>query len=181
MAEIKRWEILARRLLVDDEWLQVRADDVLTASGAVVAGYYTVRKKDFVILVPLTADGQLVLIREYKHAVGEVVWSLPAGIINAGEEPAAAAGRELEEETGYQAGTIELLGRYIVSDAFVADYAYFYLARDLCYTGALHFDASEEIEVRLMPFAEALAATVRGELFIGLGQMAALLLAAARL
>ncbi len=181
MTEIKKWQILARRLLVDDEWLQVRADDVLTGSGAVLHGYYTVRKKDFALVVAVTEDGQVLLIREYKHAAGEVVWALPAGIIDAGEDAAAAAARELEEETGWRARTIELLGRYIVSDAFVADYAYFYLARNLTDTGVQHFDSSEQIEVCLMPFAEAVAATVRGELFVGLGAVAALLLAKQRL
>ncbi len=181
MTEIKKWQVLARRLPVDDEWLQVRADDVMTGSGVVLRGYYTVRKKDFALIVPVTDDGQLLLIREYKHAIGEVVWALPAGIIDAGEDAAAAAARELEEETGYRARTIELLGRYIVSDAFVADYAYFYLARDLIDTGVQHFDSSEQIAVSLMPFDEAVAATVRGELFPSLGAVAALLLAKQRL
>ena len=181
MSEIKQWQVLARRLPVDDEWLQVRADDVLTGTGATLHGYYTVRKKDFALVVPVTDDGQLLLIREYKHAAGEVVWALPAGVIDDGENPAAAAMRELEEETGWRARTIEPLGRYIVSDAFVADYAYFYLARNLDDTGEQHFDSSEQIEVHFMPFAEALAATVRGELFVGLSAMTALMLASQRL
>lgn len=176
MSEIKKWQILARRLPIDDTWLQVRADDVLTGSGAVIEGYYTVRKKDFAIVVPLTDDEQVLLIREYKHAAADVVMSLPAGIIDTGEAPMQAAARELEEETGYRARSIELLGKYIVSDAFVADWAYFYLARGITPDGEIHLDAGEQIETQLMPFATAVAAAARGELFVGLGQLTALLL-----
>jgi len=177
---VKKWQIIERRLVVDNPWLQVYEDDMLTGTGVRVDGYYTVRKRDFAAVVPLTSDGQVLLIREYKHAVGEVVWSLPAGIVDQGEDAATAAARELHEETGYVAASLEHLGTWVVSDAFVADKAHLFVAYDVQASGAAQLEASEEIECQLMPFAEAIRAVEAGVLFSGVGLVAALLLAARR-
>lgn len=175
---VKAWQLLRREMAVDDDWLKVYRDTVLTGSGVQIEGYYTVSKRDFALVVPITTAGDLVLIREYKHAVGAVVYSLPAGIVDEGEDAATAAARELGEETGYVATDLLPLGTWCISDAFVADRGHLFLARGAYLAGAARLEASEEIEVELMPFAEAVRQVQAGVLFAGLAAVAAVLLAA---
>jgi 8-oxo-dGTP pyrophosphatase MutT (NUDIX family) len=97
------WQVEARRTILADRWIRVHADRVRTNRGTLLDPFYVVEGWHWVCLVPWLPDGRVVCVEQYRHAAQQVCLELPAGNIDAEEEPAAAALRELTEETGYRA------------------------------------------------------------------------------
>jgi 8-oxo-dGTP pyrophosphatase MutT (NUDIX family) len=102
------WKLLNSRTLIEDRWITVRSNDYLTRDGREIDGYYLVERSNFVIIVAENR-GKLVMIREFRPGTGRQYLTLPAGHIDAGEEPVAAAARELQEETGFEGRNGRLL------------------------------------------------------------------------
>jgi len=102
------------------------------------------------VILPLLDDGRVVLIRNVRHTVGKVLWELPAGTLEAGEAPEACAAREVEEETGYRAGTIVPLTEFFASPGILNERMHGFLATDLEPTRQ-SLDHDEEIEVFPIP------------------------------
>lgn len=98
----QKWGTSRSREIVKDRWIDLRADDCVTASGGDVAPYYVLTYPDWVHVVAVTPEGCLVLVRQYRHAVGEVITELPGGMMDPTDvDDEQAARRELAEETGY--------------------------------------------------------------------------------
>ncbi|RZV54753.1 MAG: NUDIX hydrolase [Deltaproteobacteria bacterium] len=102
------------------------------------------------VILPLLDDGRVVLIRNVRHTVGKVLWELPAGTLEAGEAPSACAAREVEEETGYRAGTLVPLTDFFASPGILNERMHGFLATDL-EQSAQSLDHDEEIEVFPIP------------------------------
>ena len=102
------WKLLNSRTVIDDEWITVRSNDYLTRDGRSLNGYYLIERGDFVVIVA-ECRGKLVLVREHRVGTGRQYLGFPAGYIEAGEAPVAAAMREFQEETGFQALSGKLL------------------------------------------------------------------------
>jgi ADP-ribose pyrophosphatase len=126
--------------------------------------WYYVDTPPSVMIVPLTADGNLVLVRQYRHNLKAHVLEFPAGTISDGEEPEAAALRELEEETGYAlAGgeTLRPLGAFYSLPSETNKYTHVFLAAPVAPAGAARGDTEIEryfdMSVVLLPIAEALS------------------------
>ncbi len=115
-----------------------------------------------VVILPLVAPDQVCLIRNYRVAVGETLWELPAGTLEPSEDPAKCAHRELVEETGYRAGKIEKLCEFFVSPGILHERMHLFLASDLS-TGAAAPESGEEIEPRVMSLDDALRMIETGE------------------
>lgn len=109
-------------------------------------------------------DEGVVLIRQYRHAASGYLWEIPAGTLAPGEHPDACAERELEEEAGVRAGSLEKLGALFTAPGFCNEVIHVYLAQGLTAT-PVNRDPDEVItEVRRVPLAEALAMIARGEI-----------------
>lgn len=109
-----------------------------------------------VIVLPILDDGRVVMIRNHRFAVGQTLWELCAGTLEAGEPPAECAGRELIEETGYEAGRIEPLTTFYTSPGFTNETMHAFLATRLSHVGQ-QLEATEQIEVELLPRPEVMA------------------------
>ncbi len=109
---------------------------------------------DWVNVIPITPDDQVVFIRQFRHGVKEVTLEVPGGMVDAGEDPAAAALRELREETGFAGEAAEDLGYVYSNPAIMNNRTYTYVARDVQLVGELALDPFEQIEVVLYPLAE---------------------------
>ncbi len=116
-----------------------------------------------VIILPVDADGNLLFVRQYRHAAGLDLLELPAGTLDEGEAPEACAGREVREETGMAAGKLEHLGGFYLAPGYSTEYMNVYLATDL-HHDPLEADADEFLSVERIPVEEALAIATRGEL-----------------
>ena len=123
------------------------------------------------------ADPDIILIRQYRHAAGQFLIELPAGRIDQGEKPLAAAKREMVEETGFRAKKWTLLTKYFASPGFLGEWMQIYLAEDLR-AGTATPEEDEHIEIHRVPLSEAmrLVASNRihdGKTLIGLSLFAA--------
>ena len=177
---VRPWEVSASRPRIDDAWFRVRQDDVEMPSGASIDGYYVWESPHIATVVPVTPDGLFVLCRQYRHAVGRVMLQVPAGIVAEGESPEAAARRELEEETGYRAGTLEHLGDIAVYPTKLSGWHHLYLAREVVPDGARMDDPHEPIEVVLTAAEELYRMIDNNEFQVG-DSVSAVLIAFRRL
>lgn len=116
-----------------------------------------------VVMLPVTKDGKLVLVRQWRRATGQVLLELPAGTLDEGEAPLATAGRELQEEIGYKAGRITPMGGFFSAPGILTEYLHLYLAEDL-EESQLDPDENEELDICEMTLQEALEAVEKGEI-----------------
>jgi ADP-ribose pyrophosphatase len=112
---------------------------------------------DWANIIPLTANNEVVLIRQYRHGSEEFTIEIPGGCVDAGEEPQDSAMRELREETGYMADNCELLGAVRPNPALLANRCSLYLARGVTLQSCQKLDAGEDIKVFTTPLKEVFA------------------------
>jgi ADP-ribose pyrophosphatase len=145
--QILPWRVLESELILDNRWAKVRRDSCQIASGLIIPDYFYWEGGDFVQVLALTTTNDVVLTRQYKHGVKEVVLELPAGFIDADDEnPLLAAQRELREETGFAGGEWTSLGALNVSSAKATTRAFVFLAQNVSLVGTQKLDPNEEIE-----------------------------------
>jgi ADP-ribose diphosphatase len=166
------WETLDRRYLWQSRWYNLRQDRVRTAAGHEFT-YTLVEHPGAVWVVPVTGDGQVVLIWSYRHPVGEHCLEVPAGGLLPGLSPEEAARRELEEEAGGRAAEWRYVGRFYTSNGTSNEVAYVYLATGV-ELGEAHREPTEDLEVRLVSVDEALRLARSGEMSDGPSALALL-------
>ena len=99
---MKPWKILSSVQTFKDRFLSLRTDKCEREDGHIVPAYHVLEFTDWVTVIPITDEGEIVLVREYRHAAGKVMLGLPGGIMDDGETSVQDAGaREQREETGY--------------------------------------------------------------------------------
>ena len=126
-----------------------------------------VRHPPAVVLIPVQDDGRVVLIRQYRHALKRTLWELPAGSVEDGESPEAAAARECEEEIGQAPGRVERLGGFFPTPGYCDEEMIFFKVSALGppAPGSPHRpDEDEDIEARAMTVADAKAMVANGEI-----------------
>jgi 8-oxo-dGTP pyrophosphatase MutT (NUDIX family) len=159
------WEILSSKYVVKDRWLTLRADDCRNADGQVIAPYYVLEYPPWVNVLALTPERNVVLIKQYRHGIRQVILELPGGAVD--EQDASildAAQRELREETGYMAEQWREIGTFCASPNNHTNTAHCFLAFGARYVTEPQREASEHIEVVLMSLDELLELAYQGEL-----------------
>ena len=112
-------------------------------------------------VLPVDADGNVTMVRQFRYALGEELWELPAGKLEAGEDPFEAAKRELSEECGLTADTYTELGVVYPTVGYDSERIYLWAAEGL-HTVGQHLDAGEFLDVVKVPFAQALGLVMDG-------------------
>lgn len=145
--------------------LKVRVDEVLLQPGGHSARREVVEHPGAVAIVPLTEDGRVLLVRQYRYAAGVELLEIPAGTLEPGEDLATCARRELSEETGGRALVLELLATVFTSPGFCDERIHIYLARlDPEAVGGQHPDEDERLHVEAVPLAKALDMALAGRI-----------------
>jgi 8-oxo-dGTP pyrophosphatase MutT (NUDIX family) len=116
--------------------------------------FYRIESPDWVNVIALTGSDEIVMIRQFRHGAGKETLEIPGGLVDEGEDPAAAAGRELLEETGYLASTLEPLGDVSPNPALFGNRLHSFLAGGCVKVSEIQNDAHEETVVELVPLRE---------------------------
>jgi len=147
-----RWEVLKREVTFEHPFARMVVD-TLERDGETRPYYIIESPADAVAVVAVTGDSKLVLTRQYRHPVGEIIYDLPGGRAEPDEAPIESAWRELQEETGYRANHIEPLGSLNPFPGSIRITMHLFFAKDL-EAGYQKLDPGEELEVQLMSFEE---------------------------
>jgi ADP-ribose pyrophosphatase len=135
--------------------VNLRVDTIEVADGLNVRRE-VVEHPGAVVIVPVDDQGRILWIRQYRYAVGKELLEMPAGTLERDETPEACALREVAEETGFQAASLEALGTYYSAPGFCTEYMYAYAATGLSQASGAHADDDEDIEVEPLSVEESL-------------------------
>ncbi len=161
----KPWRVLKSNVSIRDRWLTVRSDTCQLHCGRVIDPYYVIEYPPWINVVALTADNQIVLVRQYRHGAGEVITEIPCGVIDSADEaPADAAARELAEETGYEGDPPRLMGSFYANPANQNNRVFSFFIAKARPTGVQRLDPNEEIDVVLANPAEFLRSVMNGDI-----------------
>jgi ADP-ribose pyrophosphatase len=155
-------EILASEELFNGRVVKLSIDEVRLPDGR-TARWERVSHPGAVGIVPLLEDGRVVMVRQYRHAVGGVLLEIPAGKLDTGESPEDTARRELAEEVGLKAGEMLKLAEFYNSPGYSDEYFHLFLARELSPEPG-EPEADEFLEVEKIPLEEAARMISNGEI-----------------
>jgi ADP-ribose pyrophosphatase len=159
--------VLSSRAVYTGRIFDVTVDRVRLPHGR-EADLEIVRHDGSVVLLPITGDGRVLLVRQYRHAVGQFLWELPAGSLEQGEDPAVGAARECHEELGLIAARLEPLHTLYPTPGFCTEAMTFFRATELRSPGPddaqAHQDEDESIEVGSFTPTEIRAMIERAEI-----------------
>jgi len=116
-----------------------------------------------VVIIPVDQNGNVLLVRQYRHAAEQDLLELPAGTLDDDEEPEVCAAREIREETGMQASILTKLGDFYLAPGYSTEFMHVFLATGLSYN-PLAPDVDEFLSVETVPVAEAIQRAERGEI-----------------
>lgn len=157
-----RAKILSSEVLYQGKVFQLQRDRVIEPGG-VRAERDIIVHPGSVVILPIFEDGRVLLIRQYRHSIGEFLWELVAGRKEPGETPLVAARRELIEETGYRAKRLRKLLRVVPTPGFVSEWMWIFAAEGLT-QGAAEPEADERITARTFTWKQAEQMIQRGTL-----------------
>lgn len=156
------WSRLSSLYLFESQWFNLRQDGVVLPNGDRIT-YTLVEHPGFSMAVPLLADGRVVLESLYRYTVQEYLLECPSGGLD-GDNPEDAARRELFEETGYAAGSLRPLGSFYGNTGISDELFHLFLATDLEDTGQTRREATEQMELVLVPLQEAFQLAISGKI-----------------
>lgn len=141
------WKTLSSEYLIKRPWLTARRDKVQLPDGRILDEYYVLEYPTWVNVIAITKEGDMVLVRQYRHALGRTNFELVAGVLEKGEDPLVAAQRELLEETGYSGGEWKELMQLSANSSTMTNLTHCFLAEGVEKTALQNLDESEDLEV----------------------------------
>jgi len=158
------WETLSSEYIVRHKYFVARKDSCRTSDGKIIDPYFVVELPPTATALALTDDGKVVLVKQYRHPIGEVIYETPGGFIDEGEDAVTGMKRELLEETGYSFSKVEHLGRIAANPALLNNFTDLYLATGGRQTAVQQLDYNEKIEIVLVSMDELLDLLKRQEI-----------------
>ena len=164
MNDERKWEIISSEYLIRRPWLTARRDHVRLPTGVENPEFYILEYPDWVNVIAITRKGEFVMIRQYRHGLGETRYELCAGVSEEGEDPIDSARRELLEETGYGGGEWQLWMTISANPSTTTNLTYCYLATNVELMSTQQLEETEDITVHLLTEKEVKALLVNDEI-----------------
>ena len=150
-----KWKTLSSEYLFNDLWFKVRKDICESPQGKIINPYYVYEFPEWATAFPLTEDNKVIMVKQYRHPVGEVCLELPGGCVDATDNDyQAAIARELLEETGYTFSSYEPLGKISANPSTNTNWMHMFLAKGGVKISEQKLDYNEEIIVELYSIDE---------------------------
>ncbi len=164
MTEIPHWPLLATEQLADCKVFTVSRTTVRSPRTGDTHPFFRIDSTPWVNIIALTPDQDVVMVRQFRHGPREVTLEIPGGMVDAGEDPGAAALRELLEETGYSAARARQIGVVNPNPALFGNSCFTFLAEGAERVADIHNDGTEHTEVELVPLADVPSRLAGGDI-----------------
>lgn len=148
------WKIISSEYLSKHQYFTARKDKCETPSGKIIDEYFVVELPPSACAVAITKEGQVLMVKQYRHPIAETILELPGGFVDENEDPALAMKRELKEETGYDFPNVILVGKVAANPGVLNNYTYLFLAQEGVKTGEQELDKNEELTPELISLEE---------------------------
>jgi ADP-ribose pyrophosphatase len=156
------FEVLKSEVLMKGRAFCIRRDYLKTPDGRETK-YDIIEHSGSVVIIPVDEKGNVLLVRQYRHATGGDLLELPAGTLDEDEDPEVCAAREIREETGMAAGKLTRLGDFYLAPGYSTEFMVVFLATGLSHD-PLDADEDEFLSLEAIPIAEAIQMAERGEI-----------------
>ena len=156
------FELLKSEILMKGRAFTIRQDHLKTPDGRETK-FEIIEHSGSVVIIPIDENGNVLLVRQYRHATGQDLLELPAGTLDDNEAPETCAAREIREETGMAAGNLTKLGEFYLAPGYSDEFMVVYLATELS-DNPLNPDDDEFLSLESVPIAEAIRMAERGEI-----------------
>ncbi|HEX2580249.1 MAG TPA: NUDIX hydrolase [Rhabdochlamydiaceae bacterium] len=150
------------RLAYEGKYLKVRHDTIHIPHHPEI-NWDIVLLRGAVAVIPIDSQGRIVLVEQWRRAIEKITLELPAGMLDPGESPEACAQRELQEETGFKAGSLKSIGGCYTSPGLIYEYIHLYLGKELS-NSPLKADDTDLIDIRTIFVDEALQLIANGQI-----------------
>lgn len=162
---IKPWEKVSSKKIGDFRIFSIRSDVKISPRTGKQHDFYVIESVNWVNVIPVTKDGQLVMIEQYRHGSNTVELEIPGGMMDASDSSPVEAGlRELKEETGYEGVNARLIGQIHANPAILNNVCHTVLVEDCELRHATSLDQGEDLAVRLVPIAEIPELVAQGKI-----------------
>lgn len=162
---VKKWKTNKSANAFKTDWFSIRRDDCLTGDGKRIKDFYAIDTPDGAVVVPITKDGKIVLVKQYRQSIGKITLECPAGFVDRGEKSfAVSARRELLEETGYKAKKMKSMGTLYSYPAKLTAKFRIFLALDCEKVAEQSTDEGESIGVVKIDFKKAVEMVKKGNI-----------------
>ena len=150
-----KWKTISSEYIFKDTWFTIRKDTCIKPDGKIVSPYYVYEFPTWVTALALTTDNQVVMVRQYRHAIEDIIIEIPGGCVDETDKSLEQAiARELLEETGYEFSAYEYLGKISPNPSTNTNWMHMYLAMGGRKVSEQSLDHNEEIEVLLFSIDE---------------------------
>ena len=154
MSDAKPWRETSNKELLDCRIIQIHRSTIVSPHSGAPHDFVQIRSRDWVQVIPITASGEIVMVRQYRSGSRSITLEIPGGLLDEGEDPAAAAARECLEETGYAVKTLQSMGSMNPNPALFTNRLHSFYALDVERVASIKNEHSEHTEAVLVPLGE---------------------------